>query len=110
MINLIWLSNYNKYRIKTNDQQNVSNQLKSINKMNNVQKWVNYIPLRINKNTEVVFFNQDEVDEHLTQESMTCVQYCIVINIPTKMNKNELSTNYKNQNCFEGYIILLHLK
>jgi len=74
--------------------------------MNTVQKWVNSIPLRINENTKVVFSNQDEVDEHITQESVTCVQDCIVINIPTEINKNELSTSYKNQYCLEDCNII----
>jgi len=106
MINLVLPNNYNKDRIQTNNEQNVSNQLKSINKMNYVQRWVNSIPLRINENTEVVFSNQDEVDEHITQDSMTCVQDCIVINIPTDINDNELSTNNKNQNCLENCDII----
>jgi len=106
MINFVLTNNYNKDRIQTNDEQNVSNQLKSIYKMNNVQKWVNSIPLRINENTDVVFSNRDEVDEHITQDSMTCVQDCIVINILTEINNNELRTNNKNQNCLENCNII----
>jgi len=106
MINFVLTNNYNKNRIQTNDEQNVSNQLKSIYKMNNVQKWVNSILLKINENTEIVFSNQDEVDEHITQDSMTCVQDCIVINIPREINNNELSTNNKNQNCLENCNII----
>lgn len=103
MINLMLPNSYNKDRtnkqtIQTIDQQNVCYQLKSIYKINNEQKWVNTIPLRINENTEVVFSNQDEVDEHITQHSMTYVQDSIVINIPTEMYNNELSTNNKNRN------------
>jgi len=106
MINLVLPNNNNKDRIQTNDHQNVSNQLKSIYKMKNVQKWVNSIPLKINEDTEVVFSNQDEVDEHITQDSMTCVQDCIVINIPTEINNNELSTNKNNKNCLENCNII----
>jgi len=102
MINLVLPNNYNKGRIQTNDEHNVSNQLKSIYEMNNVKKWVNSIPLRINENTEIVFSNQNEVDEHITQDSMTCVKDCIVLNIPTEINNNELSTNNKYQNCLEN--------
>lgn len=110
MINSILPNNFNKYgttqqTIPTNDQQNVSNQFKSIYKTNNdVQKWVNAIPLRINDNTEVVL--EDEVDENITQASMTRVQDCIVINIPTEIYNNELSTNNKNQNYPENCNII----
>jgi len=50
--------------------------------------------LRINENTEVVFSNQYEVDEHTTQDSMTCDQDCIFINLSTEINNNNKNQNY----------------
>jgi len=53
-----------------------------------------------------VFYNQDVVDEQITQDSMACIQDCIVINIPTEFNYNELSTNHKNQNYLKNANII----
>jgi hypothetical protein len=107
IVNLILPKNYNKDGIiQKNDQQNVSNNLKSTNKNNDVQKWVKSISLYINDDTEVVFSNQDKVDDHLTESYMTCVRECIVINIPTEIYNNKLSTNNKSQNYQENCNII----
>lgn len=61
--------------------------------------------MRINENTEVVFSNQYEVDEHTTQDSMTCDQDCIFINLSTEINNNNKNQNYlKNWNIINNNV------